>query len=154
MWIGLIWLTTESSARILANTLMNLQAICCPDEWMLASSNRPYSMALCGCLVLCGSPVSLDAVLTAASYNHNFPSAQLNGHGRKFEPYFDTVTQLSSTFCHASPNLFRRSIFWFLCCNKTHVSVEVAAMCSYVLYSLFVSPDAFAELCVVTLAFG
>lgn len=154
MWIGLIWPTTESSGRILANTLMNLQVICWPDEWMLASSNRPYFMALCGWLVLCGSPVSLDAVLTAASYNHNFPSAQLNGHGRKAEMYFDTVTQLSSAFCRASQNFFRRSTFWFICCNDSDVAVQLTAMYSYVLYSMFVSPDAFAELCLVTLTFG
>jgi len=90
---------------------MNLQAICWPDEWLLASSNRPYSMALCGWLVLSGSPFSLDELLTAASYNHNFPSAQLNGDGRKAELYFDTVAQLSSAFCLASQNFFRRSTF-------------------------------------------
>jgi hypothetical protein len=37
MWNGLIWLTTESSRRILTNTLMKLQEICWSDIgfWLL-----------------------------------------------------------------------------------------------------------------------
>jgi len=111
-------------------------------------------MALCGRLVLYGSPVSLNALLTAASYNHKFPSAQLSGYGRKFELHFDTVTQISSAICHASLNFFRRSTICFICCNGTNVTVHVAAIYSCALYSMFVFPDTFLELCVVTLKFG